>query len=154
MTNLAANLVQTAADHGDRPAVRLDDAVLTYSDLYAAAAGVAGLLKGRGISPGDRVGLVFPNVPAYPIVFYGALLAGATVVPMNPLLKAREVEYYLTDSGMSLVFGWDGGGDAVADAAKSVGIDSVIVGATGPTAEQIGDAEPAPDAVDLPVPIA
>ncbi|MBW0117783.1 long-chain-fatty-acid--CoA ligase [Pseudonocardia abyssalis] len=148
MTNLAANLVQTAADHGDRPAVRLDDAVLTYSDLYSAAAGVAGMLTGRGINPGDRVGLVFPNVPAYPIVFYGALLAGATVVPMNPLLKAREVEYYLTDSGMSLVFGWDGGGDAVAEAAKSVGIDSVIVGAMGPSAEQIGDAEPAPDVVD------
>ncbi|QJY44655.1 long-chain-fatty-acid--CoA ligase [Pseudonocardia broussonetiae] len=148
MTNLAANLVQTAADHGDRPAVRLDDAVLTYSDLLSSAAGVAGMLKERGIEPGDRVGLVFPNVPAYPIVFYGALLAGATVVPMNPLLKAREVEYYLKDSGMSLVFGWDGGGDAVADGAKNVGIDAVVVGAMGPSEEQLGGAAPAPEAVE------
>ncbi len=147
MTNLAANLVTTASEHGDRPAVRLDDHVLTYADLLAGAAAVAGMLKERGLNPGDRVGLVLPNVPAFPILFYGSLLAGATVVPMNPLLKAREVEYYLTDSGMSLVFGWDGGGDAVADAATSVGIDSMVVGAMGPSAEQL-TGSPSPDPVD------
>ncbi|MCW0213987.1 MAG: AMP-binding protein, partial [Pseudonocardia sp.] len=137
MTNLAANLVATAEQHGERPAVRLDDHVLTYSDLHSAAAAVAGTLKARGISPGDRVGLVLPNVPAFPILFYGALLAGAAVVPMNPLLKAREVEYYLKDSGMSLVFGWDGAGDVVPDAAGAVGIPGVVVGALGPSAEQL-----------------
>lgn len=146
MTNLAANLVTTASEHGDRPAVRLDDHVLTYSDLLAGAAAVAGMLKERGVNPGDRVGLVLPNVPAFPILFYGSLLAGATVVPMNPLLKAREVQYYLEDSGMSLVFGWDGGGDAVAEAARTVGIDAVVVGATGPSAEQL-TGSPAPDPV-------
>jgi long-chain acyl-CoA synthetase len=132
MTNLAANLVATAAAHGDRPAVRLDDHVLSYRDLHDAAAAVAGSLKDRGIAPGDRVGIVLPNVPAFPILFYGALLAGATVVPMNPLLKAREVQYYLEDSGMSLVFGWDGGGDAVPTGAAAEGVDCVVVGALGP----------------------
>ncbi|MDT7618432.1 MAG: long-chain acyl-CoA synthetase [Pseudonocardiales bacterium] len=145
MTNLATNLVTTAAEHGDRPAVRLDDHVLTYQDLYDAAAAVAGMLKDRGIAPGDRVGLVLPNVPAFPILFYGSLLAGATVVPMNPLLKAREVQYYLEDSGMSLVFGWDGGGDAVPEGAKAEGVDCVVVGAMGPT-ELSGT--PAPEAVE------
>ena len=147
MTNLAANLVQTAGDHGDRPAVRLDDHVLTYSDLHAAAAAVAGMLADRGLKPGDRVGLVFPNVPALPILFYGSLLAGATVVPMNPLLKARELEYYLEDSGMSLVVGWDGGGDAVSEAAKTAGIDAMVVGPMGPSAEQL-TGSPTPDPVD------
>ncbi|MBQ0924303.1 long-chain-fatty-acid--CoA ligase [Saccharopolyspora endophytica] len=132
MTNLAANLVASAQRHGDRPAVRLDEHVLSYAQLHASAAAVAGDLRERGISPGDRVGLVFPNVPAFPILFYGALLAGATVVPMNPLLKAREVEYYLRDSQMSLVYGWDGGGDAVPAAAAEVGIPGVVVGAVGP----------------------
>ena len=47
--------------------------------------------------------MVLPNVLAFPVVFYGALLAGAVVVPMNPLLKAREVEYYLEDSGARVV---------------------------------------------------
>jgi long-chain acyl-CoA synthetase len=98
---------------------------------------VAGTLRSRGIAPGDRVGLVLPNVPAFPILFYGALLAGAAVVPMNPLLKAREVEYYLNDSGMSLVFGWDGGGDVVPTAAEAVGIRGVVVSALGPSAEQL-----------------
>ncbi|MBC8093963.1 MAG: long-chain fatty acid--CoA ligase [Pseudonocardia sp.] len=146
MTNLAANLVTTASEYGDRPAIRLDDHVLTYSDLLAGAAAVAGMLTDRGLKPGDRVGLVLPNVPAFPVLFYGSLLAGATVVPMNPLLKAREVQFYLEDSGMSLVFGWDGGGDAVAEAAATVGIDSVVVGAMGPTPEQLSGS-PAPEPV-------
>ena len=133
MTNLAANLVASAQRHGDRPAVRLDEHVVSYSQLHASAAAVAGDLRERGIKPGDRIGLVFPNVPAFPVLFYGALLAGAVVVPMNPLLKAREVEYYLNDSGMSLVFGWDGGGDAVPEAAAAVGIPGIVVGAMGPT---------------------
>jgi long-chain acyl-CoA synthetase len=148
MTNLAANLVTTAADHGDRPAVRLDDHVLSYADLRDSAAAVAGMLRDRGISPGDRVGLVLPNVPAFPIVFYGALLAGATVVPMNPLLKSREVQYYLKDSGMSLVVGWDGGGDAVPEGAKAESVDALVVGAMGPSAEQLGGAEPITEPVE------
>jgi long-chain acyl-CoA synthetase len=148
MTNLAANLVATAADHGDRPAVRLDDHVLSYADLRDRAAAVAGMLRDRGISPGDRVGLVLPNVPAFPIVFYGALLAGATVVPMNPLLKSREVQYYLKDSGMSLVVGWDGGGDAVPEGAKAESVEALVVGAMGPSAEQLGGAEPITEPVE------
>ncbi|MGD9989707.1 long-chain-fatty-acid--CoA ligase [Pseudonocardia sp.] len=147
MTNLAENLVATATAHPDRVAIRLDDVELSYAHLHAAAARVAGMLAAQGISPGDRVGIVLPNLPAFPILFHGALLAGATVVPMNPLLKEREVEYYLRDSGMSLVFGWDSGGDAVASAAGTVGIPAVLVGPMGPDAAQLGDAAPAPDAV-------
>ncbi|WP_344417295.1 AMP-binding protein, partial [Pseudonocardia ailaonensis] len=132
MTNLAANLVATAQEHGDRPAVRLDEHVLTYAQLHAAAAAVAGDLRSRGVEPGDRVGLVLPNVPAYPVLFYGALLAGAVVVPMNPLLKSREVEYYIGDSEMTLIYGWDGSGDVVPEAARARGITGVVVSALGP----------------------
>src|SRR5947209_1305714 len=103
MPNLAQNLLDTAAKHGDRPALRLDDAVLTYDELVGAAARMATLLRHMGVEPGDRVGLQLANVPAYPVAFYGALIAGATVVPMNPLLKAREIEFYLSDSGAKVV---------------------------------------------------
>jgi long-chain acyl-CoA synthetase len=133
LTNLAANLVAAARSHPRHPAIKLDDHVLDYGALHAAAAAVAGDLRSRGVRPGDRVGLVLPNVPAFPIVFYGALLAGAVVVPMNPLLKAREVEYYLRDSGMEVVYGWDGAGDVVPAAAAAVGITGIVVPATGPT---------------------
>jgi long-chain acyl-CoA synthetase len=64
----------------------------------------------------------------FPVVFYGALMAGAAVVPMNPLLKAREVEYYLRDSGARLVVALDANADAATEAAAAVGVDAVTVG--------------------------
>ena len=115
MANLSSVLAHTAADHGEFPAVRLDDLVLTYSQLQDAADRTASLLSSLGVAPGDRVGVMLPNVPAFPIAFYGALAAGATVVPMNPLLKNREVAYYLGDSGAKVLFAWH---EAAAEAAK------------------------------------
>ena len=70
MTNLADNLTATAKAHPDRPAVRLDDVTLSYAELQEGARRVATLLKDKGVGPGDRVGLVLPNVPRVP----GALL--------------------------------------------------------------------------------
>jgi long-chain acyl-CoA synthetase len=72
--------------------------------------------------------MVLPNVLSFPVVFYGALMAGAAVVPMNPLLKAREVEYYLRDSGARLVVALDANADAATEAAAAVGVDAVTVG--------------------------
>jgi long-chain acyl-CoA synthetase len=95
---------------------------------------VAASLQARGIEPGDRVGMVLPNVLSFPIVFYGALMAGATVVPMNPLLKAREVEYYLRDSGARLVVTGEQSAEPVTEAAGTVGIEAVTVGPAMPDA--------------------
>jgi long-chain acyl-CoA synthetase len=127
VTNLAHNLTTTASRHGDRPAVRLDDFVLSYDELLDGARRVTSLLRSRGIGPGDRVGLVLPNVPPFPVLFYGALGAGAVVVPMNPLLKAREVQYYLEDSGAAIVFAWHAMADEAGKAAEAVGIDCISV---------------------------
>jgi len=132
MTNLAQNLRVAAERHGDRPALRLDDHTLTFAEFAVAAGRVAAMLNERGVQPGDRLGLVFPNVPAFPVLFYGALHAGAVVVPMNPLLTAHEIEYYLTDSGAKVVFAWDGMADAATEAAGKLGMDSAAVGALGP----------------------
>jgi long-chain acyl-CoA synthetase len=106
MTNLAGNLGRSATEHGDRVAVRLDDVALSYIDLDALTARVAGRLAELGVRPGDRVGIMLPNVPAFPVLYYGVLRAGAAVVPMNPLLKGREVEHYLGDSCARLAFAW------------------------------------------------
>ena len=134
MTNLAQNLLDTAAKEGAHPALRMDDARLTYDDFRDAALRVAAGIRSRGIEPGDRVGMVLPNVLSFPIVFYGALLAGATVVPMNPLLKAREVEYYLRDSGARLVVTGEQSAAPVTEAAGTVGIGAVTVGPAMPDA--------------------
>jgi long-chain acyl-CoA synthetase len=132
VANLAQHLLDTADRHGDRTALRMDDAVLTYDGFRRAAAGVAAGLKARGVTPGDRVGMVLPNVSSFPVVFYGALMAGAAVVPMNPLLKAREVEYYLRDSGARVVVALDSVAAAATEAAGAVGVDAVTVGPAGP----------------------
>ncbi len=147
MTTLAHNLTYTAEQHGDRPAIRLDDTVLTYTELQDAARRVTSMLRARGIGPGDRVAMVLPNVPHFPILFYGAVAAGAVVVPMNPLLKAREVKYYLEDSGASVVFAWHQMADESGKAADSVGIDSIPV-APDTFGDLLAEHEPAEDVVD------
>jgi long-chain acyl-CoA synthetase len=104
--NLARILTETAGKHGDKVAFKLDDVELSYAALDAASARAAGLLRSRGVEPGDRVGLMMPNVPYFPVLYFGILRAGAVVVPMNVLLKEREVAYYLDDSGAKLLLAW------------------------------------------------
>ena len=93
MPNFEQNLLHSAAEGADRPALRMDDAVLTYGQFRDAALRVAASLRERGVEPGDRVGFALPNVLAFPVAFYGALLAAAAVVPMSPLPKARVAAY-------------------------------------------------------------
>jgi len=128
VANLISALDRAAAGRAERPAVRMDNLVLDYSELREAAGRVTSLLSSLGVAPGDRVALMLPNVPAFPVTFYGALGAGAVVVPMNPLLKSREVAYYLSDSGAKVLFAWySAAGEAAKGAAATgsrlVGVD-------------------------------
>jgi long-chain acyl-CoA synthetase len=127
--NLAANLLHTAERYPDRPAVRLDDTVLTYAGLSDASARMVTLLRHLGIDPGDRVAVMLPNVPEFAVVYYGVLRAGAVVVPMNPLLKEREVGYYTEDSGARLIVTWHGCADEARMGAKRAGVPYVVVDA-------------------------
>ncbi|HEV2934337.1 MAG TPA: AMP-binding protein, partial [Streptosporangiaceae bacterium] len=127
MTNLAQNLTDTTRAHAGRVAVRVDNAAMTYRALDEASARVAGLLHERGLKPGDRVGIMMPNVAEVPVVYYGVLRAGGVVVPMNPLLKAREVAYYLGDSGAGLVFAWHTFADAARAGADQAEAESIVV---------------------------
>ncbi|UFS97092.1 long-chain-fatty-acid--CoA ligase [Nocardia huaxiensis] len=106
MRSLTVNLLQSALRVPDRVAVRSDDTVLTYAQLEERTARVASMLRAEGVTPGCRVALMMPNVPEFVVLYYGILRAGCVVVPMNPLLKAREVAYYLTDCGARVLFDW------------------------------------------------
>ena len=108
MPNLSSLLERTAAAHPDRTALVLGDTRLTYAQVDAAANQVANLLVSRGIEPGDKVALSCPNLPYFPMVYYGILKAGATVVPLNVLLKGREVAYHLDDSDAKAYFCFQG----------------------------------------------
>ena len=100
MGNLAQNLIDTADRRiPSTPRCGWTTPCSRSGSSATPRCSVAAGLQARGVQPGDRVGLVLPNVLSFPVAFYGALMAGAAVVPMNPLLKAREVEYYLRDSG-------------------------------------------------------
>src|SRR4051812_21992393 len=127
MTNLAGLMVSSAAAVRDRPAIRLDDAVVPYSALDAATQRVGGLLRAKGVEPGDRVGIMLPNVPYFPIALYGALRLGAVAVPMNPLLKEREVAFHLGDSGAKLLFAWHGFADAAEKGCAQAGAECMLV---------------------------
>jgi long-chain acyl-CoA synthetase len=131
MTNLASNLTNTTRAHAGRVAVRVDNAAMTYEALDEASARVAGLLRQRGLKPGDRVAIMMPNVAEVPVVYYGVLRAGGVVVPMNPLLKVREVAYYLGDSGARLIFAWHGFADPARGGAEEVGAEAIVVDPAG-----------------------
>jgi long-chain acyl-CoA synthetase len=127
MTNLAELLTDTATATPASTAVKLDDLELSYAELDEASARVAGLLRAKGARPGDRVGLMLPNVPYFAVVYYGILRAGGVVVPMNVLLKEREVAYYLSDSGARLLFAWHKFADAAHADSDQAHADCLLV---------------------------
>jgi long-chain acyl-CoA synthetase len=141
MTNFAEELSAAAAEHGDRPAVKLDDVVLNYALLNGATMHAAGMLRELGIGPGDRVGMQLPNVPYFPAIYFGALRLGAVVVPMNPLLKGREVAYHLSDSGAKAIVAWHGFAEAAEAGAREAGAECVIA-RPGEFEQRIGSAQP------------
>jgi len=147
MTNLATILVNSAGSYPDRTAVRLDERALSYRDLDELSARVASWLAGRGIMPGDRVGLMAPNTLEFVELYYGILRAGAVVVPMNPLFKSREVSYHLSDSGAALAFAWHGVADQAAAGAKSAGTDLVVIEPSD-LAETLARYDPVPAVAD------
>src|SRR4029450_11429495 len=81
----------------------------------------------RGIRPGDRVAVMLPNLTEFAVIYYSVLRAGGVVVPMNPLLKAREVAYYLRDSGARLAFVWHGCADEAQPGAKQAESEVIAV---------------------------
>jgi long-chain acyl-CoA synthetase len=105
MSNLALNLVATARRIPSRIAAISDDSALTYAELDAASSRLATFLDREGIGVGDRVGVMLPNIPAAPIVYYGIWRLGGVAVPMNPLMQAREVAFYLSNTGAEAIIG-------------------------------------------------
>src|SRR6266446_1375056 len=72
---------------------------ITYAQFSSLANRFAAALQRLGVQKGERVAIALPNIPQFPIAFYGALRAGAVVVPTNPLYTEREMQHQLADSG-------------------------------------------------------
>jgi long-chain acyl-CoA synthetase len=145
--NLAEILSNAARDQPERTAVKLDDAELSYALLEQGAMRVAALLAEHHVGPGDRVAIMLPNVPYFPVCYYGVLRAGGVVVPMNVLNKRREVKFYLEDSGAELLFVWTGFAEEGEGGAQDAGTGCVVI-APGEFEQTLEALEPVAEMVD------
>ncbi|HEY5980216.1 MAG TPA: long-chain fatty acid--CoA ligase [Microlunatus sp.] len=140
-SNIACWLSDRAASDPSLPAIKQGENVLSYGALDGAAARCATLLADRGVTAGDRVALIMPNVAYFPIAYYAILRLGAVVVPMNPLLKAGEVSYAWGDAGVKVAVVFALFAEEAGKAAEVTGTDVLIV-APGEFEEALAGAVP------------
>ncbi|MEW6530954.1 MAG: long-chain fatty acid--CoA ligase [Thermodesulfobacteriota bacterium] len=100
-------LDDSARDYPNQVFTIFNDATRTFAQVKQAADKVAGFLASRGIRKGDRVAIFLPNLPHFPIVFFGILKAGGVCVTCNPLYTAHELNFQLKDAGAKAVFCMD-----------------------------------------------
>jgi long-chain acyl-CoA synthetase len=110
-----------------RPALESFGTGLTYEELGRVAGAVASWLQAQGLGRGDRVAMMMPNVLAYPAALFGALIAGCTVVNVNPLYTARELVHQLTDSGARVLFVLENFGHTVEEACPKLALQRIVV---------------------------
>ena len=94
---------RSVRENGDAPLVDFMGRKFSYDYLGSRAMQVAAGLIGLGLKPGDRVGLFLPNVPHYIAGYYGAMIAGMTVVNFSPLYSPAELAHQVEDSGTKLL---------------------------------------------------
>ena len=91
----------------DRPAytsiVGSSKKTLSFADVDLKSKAFGAYLQSLGLKPGDKIGLMMPNLLQYPIALFGALRAGLIVVNTNPLYTAREIEHQFNDAGVKAV---------------------------------------------------
>ena len=128
--NLATILRESAFAHPEKEAIVLHPFRLSYAQLDALSNQVASSLRARGLKVGEKVAIMLPNVPQFVISYFGVLKAGGVVVPMNVLLKAPEVSFYLSDSGARLLLTWE---DFAGEAMKGApaGVTTFVVNRPG-----------------------
>lgn len=141
--NLATILRETAAATPGALAYRAAGAATTYRQLDEQSGLFAAGIARAGLKPGQVIAIQLPNVPQFLTAYFGALKAGITVLPMNPLLKAPEIEHQLTDSGASIMLGLAGLHAEAAKACELAGLPLYLAGETAPG----DDARPVSDLI-------
>jgi long-chain acyl-CoA synthetase len=131
MTNVSLYLSESANRYPDVSALVYGDTKKSYSALGDDVARFADYLVYGGLQPGDRVGVMLPNGHEFAVVFYGVMHAGGVVVPLNPDLHARAVEFYLTITGATTLFVTPRHAIANTVAAVTAGAQPVEMGSHG-----------------------
>src|SRR5215470_5202741 len=126
--SLATVLAEGARRYPTKTAVVDGDLRVSYADLWQQARSYAAALQQAGVRPGDAVALMVPNVVDFPRAYYGALAAGAVVVPVHLLLTADEAAYVLKDSRATLLVAHTSQLTVGGAAAAAAGIPVVTTG--------------------------
>ena len=127
--NLVTILRESALAVPDHPLLRIGSLELSYRQVDVVSGRVAAGLRAAGLARGDTLAVQLPNVPEFVFTYFGALMAGITVVPLNPLLKAPEVAYHLQDSGARLLVAFEAfAGEATKGAAEAGDVRVFVVG--------------------------
>jgi long-chain acyl-CoA synthetase len=105
--NLVSLLRASAHKHPDNVAITCGDTRMTYRTLHETCQSLAGGLRSIGLTPGQHVALLLPNVPQFAVAYFGCHYAACPVVPLNVLFTAEEIAYHLADSDAAAVIVWE-----------------------------------------------
>src|SRR6516164_9248588 len=128
--------------YAEKPAFRCFGQTLTYADTDRLSRDFAAFLQARlGIKKGDRIAVMLPNLPAFPLAMLGIIRAGATQVNVNPLYTPRELQHQLTDAGAKAIIIFSGVSATLAEIIDRSGLEQVITVNPG---DGIGASLPSP----------
>src|SRR5919197_20165 len=125
-------LEQSMERYAGKPAFRCFGQTLTYADTDRLSRAFAAYLQQRlEVKKGERIAVMLPNIPAFPIAMIGILRAGAAQVNVNPLYTPRELEHQLNDAGVETIVIFGGSTSTLAEIVGKTGIKTVITVAPG-----------------------
>jgi long-chain acyl-CoA synthetase len=130
--SLVAMFEETCAQVPQRPAFSSFGKSISYAELDRLSARFAAWLAGElKLGKGDRVAIMMPNLLQYPVALFGTLRAGCTVVNVNPLYTARELEHQLRDSGAKVIVVLENFAATLASVRHDTPVETVVVTALG-----------------------
>ncbi|MFO1399327.1 MAG: long-chain-fatty-acid--CoA ligase [Burkholderiales bacterium] len=122
---------ESVAKYAARPAFSCMGKSISFAELDTLSTAFGGWLQGIGCKKGTRVAIMMPNILQYPVCVFGALRAGCTVVNVNPLYTARELEHQLKDSGAEVLVCVENFANTVAEVVGKTPVRQTIVTSIG-----------------------
>jgi long-chain acyl-CoA synthetase len=129
--NLASMISHHARLAPEKAAIIWENVRMTFADLDRLSNRVANAIVAMGLGYCDNIALACPNIPFFPVVYYGIMKTGAAVVPLNTLFTPREIAYHLSDSDAKAIFVFEGTEDLPLGSRVKEAFDKV------PTCEQL-----------------
>src|SRR4029078_5918374 len=130
-SSLVALLDESFRRYGDRTAYKFMGKSISFKDVDQASAAFAAWLQAQALTKGDRVAVMLPNVPQYPVAIAAILRAGLVVVNVNPLYTPRELEHQLKDSGAKVIIVLENFANVLQQVMATVPTKTVLLAAMG-----------------------